>query len=222
MTIEARGAGTGHPADTRAAIVLAGGASRRMEGPAKVQLALGDERLLDRVLAACSGWRVVIVGPPEVARPGQLVTREDPPYDGPVAGIRAGLTALVAVGRAPSCAAPTIAGARNSATGRDLIALIAADQPFLDADGIAELAAAVGSAEAAAYVDGQGRVQFLCAVWRADALAARLANAGSSMWSLYAGANVVGVPDRRGVARDVDTPDDLIAARAELDERERG
>ncbi len=98
-----------------------------------------------------------------------------------------------------------------------LIALLAADQPFLDADGIAGLAAAVGTADGAAYVDDTGQVQFLCAVWRVSALTARLAAAGVSMRSVYAGADIVTVPDRRGVARDVDTPGDLRAARAELD-----
>lgn len=85
------------------AIILAGGRSSRM-GEDKALISVGGETLLRRVLDACEGCStIVLVAPEETAsslrsRPGLLVTLEDPPLGGPVAGIAAGLAALEAAG----------------------------------------------------------------------------------------------------------------------------
>lgn len=94
------------------AIVLAGGAGRRLAGAVKPEVRVGGVALVDRALGAVAGaGRVVLVAPPELARAGVLRTLEDPPLGGPVAGIRAGLTALAAPAPptppAPTPAAPT-------------------------------------------------------------------------------------------------------------------
>ncbi len=87
-----------------AAIVLAGGRAARMAGTDKIRADVGGQSVLGRVLAACAGARIVVVGPPELAdvvdETGLLV-REHPPFDGPVAGCRAGLAALDADGTWP-------------------------------------------------------------------------------------------------------------------------
>ena len=215
-----------------AAIVLAGGRASRM-GEDKILAPLGRDEgdtVLGRVLAACAGITVVLVGPPDLERavPAGMsvrLVREDPPFGGPVAGLRAALEALP--------------------PGDRLVALLAGDQPHLDAAALAELTATLigaidapppsssgntpsetpqtwrvsrtrrggGAVESAAYLAAEGHVQFLCAVWHEDALRARTATAGASMRSVYADARVLLLPDPRAVAADVDTPADLAAAR---------
>ncbi|MGC5616979.1 NTP transferase domain-containing protein [Georgenia sp. Z1491] len=79
-----------------AAIVLAGGAGRRLGGVSKPDVTVGGRRMLDLVLEALAhaAPRVVVAGagvevPADVRR-----TLEDPPLGGPAAGIAAGLRAL--------------------------------------------------------------------------------------------------------------------------------
>lgn len=184
-----------------AAIVLAGGRAQRMGGE-KILAPFAGATVLDRVLTACGAAEIIVVGPPELAAhalaAAARLVREDPPFSGPVAGLRAGLAAL------------------PERTTR-VVAVLAGDQPHLDPEGLADLRRALAQspmAQAAAYVADDGHRQFLCALWREPALRARAAAAGTSMRSLYAEAAVVDVADPRGVARDVDTPADLAAARA--------
>jgi molybdopterin-guanine dinucleotide biosynthesis protein A len=147
-----------------AAVVLAGGAARRLGGAVKPALAVGGRPMLDRVLAAVADAAGrVVVGPPELPVPAEVVlTREDPPGGGPVAAAAAGLAAL-----APGLPAQ--------------VALLAADLPLLDAHAVAVLRAALADRlpdeaprEVAVFVDAEGRRQSLCGVWRADALSAAL------------------------------------------------
>jgi molybdopterin-guanine dinucleotide biosynthesis protein A len=83
-----------------AALVLAGGAARRMGGVAKPLLPVGGVPMLRRVLGAAADARaLVVVGPPELAAElpsGAVLTREDPPGGGPVAAIAAGAAVLPA------------------------------------------------------------------------------------------------------------------------------
>ncbi len=84
------------------AVVLAGGRARRL-GTSKPQLVVDGARLLDHVLAATRDARAtVVVGPADLASDAYVLTREDPPFGGPVAGTAAGLTAL------PDGAAPWV------------------------------------------------------------------------------------------------------------------
>jgi hypothetical protein len=98
----------GYPPEPFDAVVLAGGASRRM-GQDKTTLYVGGLTLLDRVLASVAGaGRVVVVGPQRpVARevvvgPQRPVAREvvwaleEPPGAGPVAALAAGLPHVTA------------------------------------------------------------------------------------------------------------------------------
>jgi molybdopterin-guanine dinucleotide biosynthesis protein A len=75
------------------------------------------------------------------------------------------------------------------------VALLAADLPFLTSFAIARLRdqLAASTVDGALYVDGDGRRQLLCGVWRAtplraalDRLSARRPLAGASMRSLVA------------------------------------
>ncbi|MGX1620665.1 NTP transferase domain-containing protein, partial [Streptomyces sp. NPDC055506] len=74
------------------AVVLAGGAARRLGGADKPGVRVGGRALLDRVLAACDGARttVVVAAARPTARPVTWA-REDPPGGGPLAALDAGL-----------------------------------------------------------------------------------------------------------------------------------
>ncbi|GAA2523102.1 molybdenum cofactor guanylyltransferase [Pilimelia columellifera] len=168
--------------DGFAAVVLAGGAARRMGGATKPALDIGGEPMLARVLAAVTAASPqVIVGPPELpVPPGVTLTCESPAGGGPVAGLAAGL-ALVN---------ERVSGAPGACQ----VAVLAGDLPLLTTAAVTLLQSALTERyDAAVYVDAAGRRQWLCALWRADALAAALTAlpagpAGASMRELYASA----------------------------------
>ncbi|MEU6271275.1 NTP transferase domain-containing protein [Streptomyces populi] len=86
------GAGAGSADAGYDAVVLAGGAARRLGGEDKPGVRVGGRRLLDRVLAACADATrtVVVADPRSTARPVEWA-REDPPGGGPLAALDAGL-----------------------------------------------------------------------------------------------------------------------------------
>jgi molybdopterin-guanine dinucleotide biosynthesis protein A len=167
------------PEEGFAAIVLAGGAGRRLGGATKPLRPVGGRAMLLRVLDACAAASDrIVVGPPSLAPllpPGVELTQEQPPGGGPVAGLAA------AVRLVPP-------GARR-------VALFPADLPFLTPTVLSGLTAGLdGGADVAVLVDEAGRRQWLCAVWRMPALRERLAPfgdaAGVAMRDVVAGAGV--------------------------------
>ncbi|MFJ7064140.1 DUF6457 domain-containing protein [Streptomyces sp. NPDC101115] len=77
------------------AIVLAGGAARRLGGADKPGVRVGGRPLLDRVLAACrDAGRIVVVAEPRATAHPVEWAREEPPGGGPVAALDAGLRRL--------------------------------------------------------------------------------------------------------------------------------
>jgi molybdopterin-guanine dinucleotide biosynthesis protein A len=178
------------------AIVLAGGASRRL-GADKPEQRIGGRRLLDIALAAVAGAdAVVVVGPPRDVPTGVTVVRENPPGAGPVAALAAGLAAL------PGDRADVV--------------VLPADLPDITAHTVAVLAQARGDAPVALAVDDNGRPQYLTAVWDSVALAAALGTDPPRMRDLIpadAATTTVG-----GVV-DIDTPEQLAAARARAADR---
>ncbi|WP_285794283.1 NTP transferase domain-containing protein [Micromonospora sp. NBRC 107095] len=165
---------------TYAAVVLAGGAARRMGGVDKPALPVGGRPMRDRVLAAVADATPrVLVGAAQGVPAGVRVVREDPPGGGPVAAAAAGLALLD-----PDTA---------------LVALLAGDLPLLTRAAIGDLlnhfdresasTEPAGGRSASAppasgggergpdgvcFVDGDGRRQSLCGVWRVAALRAAL------------------------------------------------
>lgn len=81
-----------------AAVVVAGGASRRLNHVPKASLSDGTSTLLDCALEAVAvASPRVVVGPESLPLPsGVLRTREDPPFSGPAAAIHAGLECIAA------------------------------------------------------------------------------------------------------------------------------
>lgn len=191
-----------------AAIVLAGGAARRLGGVHKPALEVGGEPIIGRVLRAVqqAGLTAVVVGRPGGVPRGIPVWREDPPGGGPVVAVREGLRHL------PQA---TGGAARDVA----VVVLLAADLPFVSAPTLERLLSAVAqdpSADLAVYVDQAGRPQWLCSAWRVTALRARLADgaAPGGIRGLAQGLRRRELADPDGAAStDVDTREDLLAAR---------
>ncbi|GAA4243664.1 hypothetical protein GCM10022255_003660 [Dactylosporangium darangshiense] len=186
-----------------AAVVLAGGQARRLGGRDKPMVAVGGVPMVRSVLAAAAGAGaapLVVVGPGRDGLPGGVrVVREEPPGGGPVAAAAAGLEA---VGRSA-----------------DVVALLAADLPWVTAEAIGLLTDALvegdRARDGAVFVDDGGRRQWLCGVWRIEALAANIRQLASvdgvSLRALTAGLDVAEV--RWGRERppyfDCDTEEDL-------------
>ncbi|MEV2278738.1 molybdenum cofactor guanylyltransferase [Nocardiopsis sp. NPDC049922] len=182
------------------AVILAGGAARRMGGADKPGLTVAGRTLLERVADAVRSHdaqaRVIVVGPPRESPPA-LYVREEPPGAGPVPALIAGLAHV----RAPR------------------FALLAADLPRLTAAHLAELAEAFDeTASGAVYVDTGGREQWLTGVWRTDAVRAALADyRGRSLFRLLGPLEPrrIALADD-GAEFDCDTPEDLARARRDL------
>ncbi|MFF7473425.1 NTP transferase domain-containing protein [Streptomyces sp. NPDC008092] len=191
------------------AIVLAGGAARRLGGTDKPSVRVGGRPLLDRVLAACAGAgrTVVVAAPRPTSRPVHW-TREDPPGGGPVAALDAGLR--------HTTAACTV--------------VLSADLPFLEEATVDRLLSALHTtgADGALLTDADGRDQPLVAAYRTAALRRALpALAGDGgtgltglpLRRLTAALNLTRVPDPLA-SFDCDTWDDIADARARI--REHG
>ena len=187
------------------ALILAGGRSSRLGGVPKARLRYRDSTLLEQTVAAVATAhpvtvrRAVVVGdvsglplPPDV-----LVTREEPPYGGPAAGIAAGLTALASANPIPS----------------DYTLVLACDMPGVDAavaPVLRALVAQVGDGVIAA--DAGHRLQPLVAAYRTSQLTAaaeakRAAGIldGLSTFQLIAGLVLTEVAVPQGATDDVDT-----------------
>ncbi|MGW0930447.1 DUF6457 domain-containing protein [Streptomyces sp. NPDC002644] len=111
------------------AVVLAGGAARRLGGADKPGVRVGGRALLDRVLAACedAGRTVVVAGPRPTVRPVRWA-REEPPGGGPLAALAAGL----------------------EQTAAEVVVVLSADLPFLGRDTVRHLVATLATAPAPA------------------------------------------------------------------------
>jgi molybdopterin-guanine dinucleotide biosynthesis protein A len=246
-----RPGGSGPPGTSGAdavydAVVLAGGAARRLGGADKPGVRVGGRALLDRVLAACAGATrtVVVARPRATARPVEWA-REDPPGGGPLAALDAGLRhttapyVVVLSADLPFLEAGTVrslldtlgAGARpdtlradppdtRRAGGTDPIPLGSTDaRPLDDGQGL--------GTEGVLLTDPDGRDQPLVAVYRADALRRELAVlaaahgglGGLPLRGLVAALDLTRISDPVA-SFDCDTWDDIAAARARI--REHG
>ncbi|MEU1706281.1 NTP transferase domain-containing protein [Streptomyces sp. NPDC005706] len=197
--------GTAAPYD---AVVLAGGAARRLGGADKPAVRVGGRALLDRVLTACAGaaTTVVVAGARPTARPVRWA-REEPSGGGPVAALEAGLRLTTA----------------------EYTAVLSADLPFLEAVTLERLLAALRDtgADGALLTDAEGRDQPLVAAYRTAALRRELAAlaagqgglTGLPLRRLTGALELTRVPDPLA-SFDCDTWDDIADARARI--REHG
>lgn len=196
------------PYDPYDAVVLAGGAARRLGGADKPGIRVGGRALLDRVLSACAGARTTVV----VAAPRPTVrtvrwAREEPPGAGPVAALAAGLRQTTA----------------------EHAVVLSADLPFLRPATLRRLLAALREtgADGALLTDADGRDQPLVAAYRTAALRRELAAlaaahdglTGLPLRRLTGALRLTRVPDPHA-SFDCDTWDDIVNARARI--REHG
>lgn len=183
------------------ALVLAGGRGSRLGGVRKPDLVVAGRRLLDIALDAAAGARRrVVVGDCDVPD-GVLLTREDPPYGGPVEAVSAGLALLQT--HAPWTL--LLAGDLPDA-GAAVARLLAAD-PLPDEDGVCLL-------------DAGGRLQWLLGCYRSDALLARLDDRGdpplTAMYRLLGPLRLRGIDPEGALVDDIDTPADAHRWQASL------
>ncbi|MFE9092792.1 NTP transferase domain-containing protein [Streptomyces sp. NPDC007264] len=200
------------PGDPRAdrydAVVLAGGAARRLGGVDKPGVRVGGRALLDRVLTACAGAAdtVVVADPRPTARPVTWA-REEPPGAGPVAALDAGLRRTTAA----------------------YVVVLSADLPFLREGTVRRLLGGLraSGSDGVLLTDPEGRDQPLVAAYRGAALRRELGRLSTEH------AGLTGLPLRRLVAGldltrisdpvasfDCDTWDDIATARSRI--REHG
>ena len=186
-----------------AVVVLAGGTSRRF-GSDKLQF------LLPTTLQSLpSDWPVVCVGPErqELVPAGRNVswTREEPPFGGPLAAVRAGIQ--------------TLAEERPDVW---LVAVIAADMPRVGSalPALVTLVthperAGAAALDGACLVDDSGRRQPLAGVYRTEHLSALLDGDVDDRpaRALFAGARIGEITDP-DAAQDIDTMAELAAYRS--------
>lgn len=211
-------AGPADPIALRRAIVLAGGRARRLGGRDKAALRLRGETLLARTLRAVAGTPVVVVGPATVTVPrGVLRVSEDPPGGGPAAGVVAGLRADTtppgdadAGGGQPLEGRPLDTKPLEAQAGA--VAVLAVDQPGVDAGTVTRLLRALSAHDSGAVVVADGRRQYTIGVFTAVALHDRAASRpswhGAALRDLLDPLVSTEVPARPAEARDVDEPAD--------------
>ncbi|MFE4329483.1 NTP transferase domain-containing protein [Streptomyces sp. NPDC056831] len=191
------------------AIVLAGGAAKRLGGADKPGIRVGGRALLDRVLAACAdASTTVVVGGRRPTVRAVTWTREEPQGGGPLAALDAGVRRTAA----------------------DWVLVLSADLPFLGESTVGALLAAAGEGqqEGALCTDQGGRDQPLVAVYRAEPLRRELALLATEHGSL-SGLPLRLLTNELDLARveagplasfDCDTWEDIASARARI--REHG
>lgn len=206
------------------AVVLAGGRGSRLGGVAKAQLQRDGVSLFTLALRATTGARnVVVVGDVEPA-PGYRVTRENPPYTGPVAAIAAGLAEL-----SPKSSPFTLVLACDIPDSISAVRLLLNHAARLAAghsqrgdpatiDSATEASptspATPAEVDAVIAVDENDQVQYLLAVYSTSALARQLASIlvnDASMRQLTHGMNLERVLVPAGSTADVDTWADAAA-----------
>jgi molybdopterin-guanine dinucleotide biosynthesis protein A len=180
------------------AVIVAGGAARRLDGIDKPLLEVGGRSLLDRVLAASAAAdRTWVIGPERPVYRAVAWLREDPPGAGPAAALAAGVAAAT----------------------RPWVLALAADLPFLDARAVHSLWTGAQGRDGAVLADADGRAQWLTACYRRGALLDRIgqlgpgALTGLSLRRLLAGLDLARVPAPGDAAMDCDTWDDVDLAR---------
>ncbi len=178
-------------------IVLTGGSAVRFQGADKASIEIDGVTLLEHVLGALADVpEVVVVGDRLItSRPVGFV-REDPPGGGPAAGLLAGLTGFPRLPR--------------------LVVVLAVDMPLVTTATVDRLMLSAEE-DGALLVDDDGRRQYLCAIYRSEALVTAAPpleeQHGLPMRSLVSGLRLADVPALPWEARDVDTWEDLTELR---------
>ena len=180
-------------------VVLTGGKSSRLSGTPKAGLLVSGRTLLEHTVTALSLCRhISVVGtvPPGVLLPPRIqVTREDPLFGGPAAGVAAGAAALASIVHHHS----------------DVTIVLACDMPGVSGAVplLLEALESVAGGDGVIAVDSTGALQPLVAAYRTDSLRRALAGHpaidGLSMRDLIDSLDLTGVPVPDQFLDDVDT-----------------
>jgi molybdopterin-guanine dinucleotide biosynthesis protein A len=189
------------------ALVLAGGAGRRLGGVDKAGIDVGDRTLLDRAFATvAAAHRIVVVGRRRTLPPGVLAACENPPGAGPVAAVEAGLAVVT----------------------RAVVVVLACDMPLVTGEHVRRLVDELASpdreqSDAVMYVDEGGWRQPLAAAYRVPALRRTLATlqptTGVAVRRLIGPLTVAEIPADPGTTADCDTWADVARTRTLLEDR---
>lgn len=141
------------------AVIIAGGEGQRLGGVHKAELRIGGVRQIDRVIAALRAVArpiLVSTGPEhrriKIPSGGAALPDLDAPHGGPLAGLAAAIDRLAREGIA-----------------QGLLVSVAVDTPFLPADFVQRLEAALGAAPAAFAAWGDDFYP-PNAIWRIESL----------------------------------------------------
>jgi len=175
------------------AIILAGGRGERLGGAGKPDVELGGRRLVEHALEAAAGASsVVVVGDVSVPE-GVIVTREEPRFGGPAAGLVAGLRAVAHPAPWTLLLACDVPGAVTAA--EELLS-----------------AATDGEADGYVLVGPDGRRQWVLGFYRTARLHAAADVLGDpqnrSLHALLEPLHLVPIVPHRALVDDVDTWDD--------------
>jgi molybdopterin-guanine dinucleotide biosynthesis protein A len=190
-----------NPENQLGGIVLTGGGAVRFQGADKASMEIAGVTLLEHVLGALADVpEVVVVGEEVITSRPVGFAREDPPGGGPAAGLLAGLAGFPRLPR--------------------LVVVLAVDMPFVTTATVSRLMLSAED-DGALLLDGAGRRQFLCGLYRSQALLAAAPPVeeqhGLPMHRLVSGLRLAEVPALGWEARDVDTWEDLTELRERLD-----
>lgn len=182
--------------------IMAGGQSRRM-GTDKAFVTLGGKTLLERAVDTWKDWGSAVflsVGGEDrekVAPAGTLPVFDRYPACGPMGGLHGGLLAC----------------------STEFILLCAVDSPFLKPEHAQKLVEAIGSSDACVYeIDGEPQPLF--GLYRTTCLSVAqtlLMQGELRMTRLLEAVHTVRIPaEDRAVFRNLNTPEDLVAAEQEF------
>lgn len=210
------------------AIVLAGGASRRMGGTDKTRLTVAGSSSLERVLRSAPTDHRIVVGPAQDDAPalseryGARFVSEDPPRSGPLAALARGVDEAQRLLDGAGDARVLLLGADMPLLRTETLQALLHDEARRagKSDGMGERL----SAPRVVALESEGRLQFLCAAWPLPRLRSALDSilAAEGTWTdqslrrLYAELRADELVTHPAVGRegsDIDTPDDLEAAR---------
>jgi molybdopterin-guanine dinucleotide biosynthesis protein A len=181
-------------------IILTGGSAVRFQGADKASIEVAGATLLEHVLGALAEVPdVVVVGDELVTSRPVTFLREDPRGGGPAAGLLAGLAGFASTPR--------------------LVVVLAVDMPLVTTATVRRLMLSADE-DGALLVDDGGRRQYLCAVYRTEALLAAAPSLeerhGLPVKRLVGGLRLAEVPALAWETRDVDTWEDLLELREHL------
>ncbi|MCU1406816.1 MAG: hypothetical protein JWQ43_3119 [Glaciihabitans sp.] len=203
-------------------IILAGGRARRL-GESKPRLIVNHTPLLQHALGAVDVSLAVVVGPDDL-RPlvaGAQLTREDPPFGGPVAAIAAGLALVAPNAEWVIVLACDIPRARELLP--TLLRAVESAGTGANAEGDAEVDAEMDAGVDAVVAAQHGHPQWLLGVYRRAALEVAVDSLrestgvnGAAVRTLVDGFRITLVDDLTDASHDIDTAADLVIAEGHL------